>query len=113
MSTLHDCVEYPSHGSNIGWVSLGAITVDLAEGRAFRFGEESLLYSIEGAYGSFEGDHLFGDDGPNKFFGEAGRDEIFGRGGDDYLDGGNEVDTLNGGLGIDECVNGEAVTMCE
>lgn len=108
-----DCLTLPRNGSNVGIAPTGSINVDLADGVAWRVGEESRLTGIEGAFGTYHPDRLFGDATGNELYGGPGRDEVHGRDGDDYLDGGEEIDTLDGGLGTDKCVNGEAVAMCE
>lgn len=107
-----DCLNLPMPGSALFWPT-GSINVDLEEGRAWRVGEESSLTAIEGVYGTFVADMIFGDAGDNKLYGGPGRDEVHGRDGTDFLDGGQGSDALDGGLGTDTCVNGEAVALCE
>ncbi len=107
---LFDC--FPDFGS--GFIDpLEGVTVDLEQGTAIRRQEHSLLYGIEGAFGTEFHDELIGDAGPNYFFAGPSNDEVNGRAGDDLLDGGGGWDQIDGGDDNDECLNGEVLVECE
>jgi Ca2+-binding RTX toxin-like protein len=80
----------------------GPVTVDLAAGYALDGdGGTDLLFNIENAQGSQNGDTLIGDDGANLLDGALGDDLVEGRGGNDVLIGGGGNDILAGGYGND------------
>jgi Ca2+-binding RTX toxin-like protein len=101
----------------------GAVTVNLATGRASGADGNDYLYDIVGAYGSSFDDVLVGNDGENQFRGGAGDDTIDGGGGVkdavDYRDakGGVTVDlhagTSSGAGGNDTLLNIEWVEGSE
>jgi Ca2+-binding RTX toxin-like protein len=65
-----------------------------------------VLISIEGLYGSFEADHLTGNDRANGFLALDGDDVVLGLGGADTLNGGSGSNTLDGGAGRDLLIVG-------
>jgi RTX calcium-binding nonapeptide repeat (4 copies) len=113
-----------------------AVTVNLAAGTltgADPATDSDTLVNIEDVGGSFFGDTIIGDAGPNALRGDVGADTIAGGGGDDLLIGGcsaapaphfffedvfdcsktSKPDTLDGGPGTDRCKDGKTVTACE
>lgn len=84
-------------------LSAAAITVDLALGRVFGEGNDS-LQGVEGLIASTLADTLNGSSGRDSLAGMAGDDLLSGLAGDDHLDGGSGNDTLDGGEGFDTAV---------
>ncbi|HSW09202.1 S8 family serine peptidase [Aquabacterium sp.] len=64
--------------------AFGAVTVNLAKGRASGADGNDQLISIESVFGSFYDDTLTGDEGVNFLFGSFGDDTIDGGFGDDF-----------------------------
>ncbi len=107
---LFDC--FTDFGS--GFIDpLEGVTVDLEQGTAIDRSEHSLLYGIEGAFGTEFHDEFTGDAGPNYFFAGPSNDEVTGGAGDDRLDGAGGYDQIDGGDDTDECLNAEVVLNCE
>jgi Ca2+-binding RTX toxin-like protein len=88
------------------------VTASLATGDATGEGTDSMS-GVEALFGTLQGDHLIGDDGPNFFFGSSGNDVIEAAGGDDFLEGGDGEDDLLGGAGTDNCAGGAFMDGCE
>ena len=88
------------------------VTADLSEGTATGEGDDTMA-GIEALFGTLQGDHLIGDDGPNAFFGSDGNDLIEAGGGDDYIDGGLGFNDLFGQDGTDDCISGPNIQSCE
>ncbi|MFC3077023.1 calcium-binding protein [Phenylobacterium terrae] len=95
-----------------------AVQVDLAAGRGFSSGEDTLSgfewvlggvfadtiagsAAAETLFGWDGGDLLNGAGGDDLLFGEAGDDRLTGGSGHDHLFGGHGADTLDGGAGFD------------
>ena len=85
------------------------VTVDLAAGTGELGSVTDSVIGVENATGTFYGDFLYGDDGPNRLKGLEGGDELYGRGGNDLLDGGDDLDTCQGGPGTDDERNCETL----
>jgi Ca2+-binding RTX toxin-like protein len=88
------------------------VTADLSAGTATGEGDDTMA-GIEALFGTLQGDHLIGDDGPNAFFGSDGDDLIEAGGGDDLIDGGLGFNDLFGQDGTDNCVSGPNIQSCE
>ena len=104
-----DCYMFDDPGGS----TVSAGTIDLEEGTASIDFEDSLLFGIEGAVGTWSNDRMIGNDGPNFFYGNPGNDRIEGGGGDDELDGAGGTDFIDGGDGSDECRSASVVVACE
>jgi Ca2+-binding RTX toxin-like protein len=88
------------------------VTVDLSAGTATGEGVDTIA-GIEALFGTVQGDHLIGDDGPNSFFGSDGDDLIEARDGDDFIDGGTGFNDIFGQDGTDNCISGPNIQSCE
>ena len=66
------------------------MTANLSAGTATGEGADTMA-GIEALFGTVQGDHLIGDDGPNSFFGSDGDDLIEAGDGDDFIDGGTRL----------------------
>ena len=88
--------------------SLGPVTVDLGSGYANEAnGDLNSISDVENVLGSEDGDHIYGDSGPNVLDGWEGDDVIQGRAGIDDLRGGDGDDVLDGGGDADTILDGE------
>ncbi len=85
---------------------VGAVTVDLAAGRATGAAGTDTLAGVEGAEGGGGADTLTGDAADNALWGGAGDDRLSGGAGADRMDGGAGDDRLQGGAGADELAGG-------
>ena len=97
--------DYASY-INVGLTSLDIFRADLGTGLNSLEAFGDTYDGIEGLIGSFNSDHLAGNDADNYIFGLSGNDKIFGRRGVDSLVGGEGNDTLNGGEGGDYLMGG-------
>ena len=77
--------------------SANGIDADLAEGAITGDGNDTVVSSVEGLFGSNDNDSLLGDDSGQFLYGQDGDDTINGRGGDDTIGGEAGNDALNGG----------------
>ncbi|HEX8102762.1 MAG TPA: calcium-binding protein [Solirubrobacteraceae bacterium] len=85
----------------LDFTGAGAVTADMATGRAAIQGQPLTFTGVEGMTGSYGADRLRGGPGDDSIFGSPGDDVIDGRGGDDALHGGDGHDTIRGGRGDD------------
>ncbi len=88
--------DYVSYAS-----ASGAVTVNLATGRATGADGNDQISQVEGVIGSAFNDVITGDGGANNLRGLAGNDTIDGGGGNDTIEGGLGNDSLVGGAGND------------
>jgi Ca2+-binding RTX toxin-like protein len=84
----------------------GAVSIDLAVGRATHGTGTDTLISVEQFRGTYFADTFNGDGVDNYFLGMSGNDVIRGNGGADWLEGSDGADTIDGGLGTDRIVGG-------
>jgi Ca2+-binding RTX toxin-like protein len=122
--TFHLRIDGGRGRDEVGFISAGAIDLDLAAGtvRFIGYGgpADSEIVAFENAGGSESRDILRGDAGSNRLRGFSGHDRIFGKGGNDRLNGWGfgrpdygRSDYLNGGSGRDRCRNATKYRSCE